>query len=429
MAIATDTGIVEVATGVLNLSTSVAASTDAAFQIGSVTKVFTAVLAMQLVEEGRLDLDAFVRTYLPGFRTGDPDLSRRVTIRQLLSHTGGFQGDLFSDTGRGDDAVAKLVDLLAEVDQVAAPGELFSYNNAGFVVLGRVVEVLRGRPFDQVLRQRLLDPLGLETSATSADEAILGRPAVGHLPAGSSGPLEPTRVWSLPRSNAPAGATLSMSAGDLARFGRMFLRGGRAENGESVLSRAAVEAMQEGQVSCPDLGRSPTSRGLGWGIYELPTGLVLGHDGGTVGQFAYLRVVPGRDVVVALTANGGDATSLRRSVVDVALHELAGVPLEPPAVPAAGPWSLEHHVGTYVSGLFTMTARADDAERLWLEVAPRPVLGEMGVVTETFELRPLGAGVFARADDMHDRFAFVGHDDTGRSRFLHTGRAHVRVDG
>jgi CubicO group peptidase (beta-lactamase class C family) len=421
--------VVEVGTGVLSLRTAQATTTDSIFQIGSVTKVFTSVLAMQLFDEGRLDLDAAVCDYLPGFRTADPVASRAITVRQLLSHTAGFMGDVFADTGSGDNAVSLLVELLADVDQDFAPGELFSYNNAAFVVMGRIIEVLRAKPFDVVLRERILGPLALGTSATSAAEAILGRPAVGHLPALSAGPLEPAPVWSLPRSGAPAGATLSMSAGDLVRFGQMFLRGGTTEDGSIVVSSAAVKRMREKVVGCPDLGRAPGSRGLGWGIYDFPTGPMLGHDGGTVGQYAYLRLVPGRDVVVALLANGGDAASIRRAVVDAVLHELAGVPLESLPVPTASPVSFDRYVGTYRSGLLTLTVTAD-AGRLRVRAAPTPILAGLRVEAEDFELLPVGrAQLFARQDDLHQRMAFIGEDDTGRARFLHTGRAHARVGG
>ena len=428
MAVAIDDDIVDVATGVLNLRTGVAASVDSAFQIGSVTKVFTAALVMQLVGEGRVDLDATVIDYLENFTTADPQASRKITIRQLLSHTAGFEGDLFIDMGRGEDAIAKLVGRLSTVDQVSEPGELFSYSNAGFVVLGRVIEVLSDRPFETVLRRRLLEPLGLTTSATSADEAILGRPAVGHLPAGESGQLAPATVWALPWSNAPAGATLSMSAGDLARFGQVFLRQGLAESGSVVLSPDAVARMQEEQVSCPDLGRAPNARGLGWGIYHLPEGPMLGHDGGTVGQFAFLRVIPGRNIAVSMLANGGNPTSMRESVLDTALRELAEVAFASVGAPAGQPMPvLEPYVGTYRSGLFTMTVSSDDVGRLWLEVVPRSMLAQMGLKSETSELLPVGEDLFAHAERQHERFAFVGRDDSGRARFLHTGRAHVRV--
>jgi CubicO group peptidase (beta-lactamase class C family) len=147
VAVAADGQVIDLAAGVLSKATGVEATVDSVFQIGSITKVWTATLVVQLVDEGKLDLDAPVRRYVPEFRLADETAAATITIRQLLSHTGGFEGDIFTDTGRGDDAVQRYLETLAEVGQLFGPGERFSYNNAAFCVLGRVVEVLREKPF------------------------------------------------------------------------------------------------------------------------------------------------------------------------------------------------------------------------------------------------------------------------------------------
>ena len=103
--------------GVLSKATGVEVTPESLFQIGSITKVWTATLVLQLVDEGRLDLDAPVADVLPGFRVADPDVTRRVTTRHLLTHTSGIDGDVFTDTGRGDDCIARYVDGLADVGQ------------------------------------------------------------------------------------------------------------------------------------------------------------------------------------------------------------------------------------------------------------------------------------------------------------------------
>jgi CubicO group peptidase (beta-lactamase class C family) len=132
--------LAEAATGVVNRDTGVEATADSVFQIGSVTKVWTASLVLQLVDDGLVDLDAPVRRYLPEFGVVDAAASETVTVRQLLSHTGGFDGDLFEDTGRGDDALDRLLAFMRTgAAQVHPPGELFSYCNAGYCVLGALV--------------------------------------------------------------------------------------------------------------------------------------------------------------------------------------------------------------------------------------------------------------------------------------------------
>src|SRR3954451_9285933 len=98
-AVLADGEVVDGAAGLLHTGTGVEATADSLFQIGSITKLWTATLVMQLVDEGKVDLDATVRTYLPEFRIGDEDAAARITVRQLLNHTSGFEGDIFTDTG------------------------------------------------------------------------------------------------------------------------------------------------------------------------------------------------------------------------------------------------------------------------------------------------------------------------------------------
>src|SRR5437773_14756 len=151
----------ELASGVVNLNTGVETTTDTLFQIGSITKVYTATLVMQLVDEGLVSLDAPVRTYLPELKLPDEADAQAITVRHLLTHTSGIEGDHFVNTGRGDDCLERFVETCATLPQVFAPGRMFSYCNAGFVLLGRVVEKLRGETFDEVLKTKLLEPLGV----------------------------------------------------------------------------------------------------------------------------------------------------------------------------------------------------------------------------------------------------------------------------
>src|SRR5262249_4138055 len=154
---------------------------DSLFQQGSITKVWTATLAMQLVEEGRLDLDAPVVQYLPSFRVVNDRQSRTVTIRQLLTHTSGIDGDLFLDTGRGDDAVAKYVDAMANLTETVPQGKVMSYCNSGFTLLGHIIATLYDKTWEQVLRERLLQPLGLDSAGALPEEALLYGAATGHI--------------------------------------------------------------------------------------------------------------------------------------------------------------------------------------------------------------------------------------------------------
>src|SRR5439155_14705543 len=134
--------VTEAATGLINQETGVEVTTDTLFQIGSISKVFTTTLVMQLVDEGLVELDAPVKKSLPEFRVADDKATERVTVRQLLDHTSGIDGDFFEDTGRGDDCVERYVAACSGLGQVFEPGRFFSYCNAGFVVAGRLIEAV-----------------------------------------------------------------------------------------------------------------------------------------------------------------------------------------------------------------------------------------------------------------------------------------------
>ncbi|MFJ6532081.1 serine hydrolase domain-containing protein [Microbacterium sp. NPDC091662] len=421
------------ASGILNRNTGVEADEDSVFQIGSITKTWTATLIMQLVDEGLLDLDAPVRDTVPAFAIGDDAAASAITARQLLSHVSGFEGDLFNDTGVGDDAVEKYLATIADAPQLFAPGERFSYNNAAFVVLGRIVEVLRGTSYDQALRTYLAAPLGLTHVATTASEAIMFRAALGHLPAEGSDDPVPAPVWNLVRSNAPAGSMLAMTARDLVTYARMHLDGGVAADGTRVLSEKSVRAMQERQVDLPELGIMGDAWGLGWEIFDWDGGPVIGHDGGTIGQNAFLRMVPGAGVAVAVLTNGGRTVDAYHAITSKVLSALAGVTVpELPAVPESPvAIDLERVLGTYSSSVSDSTVRVDDDGRIWLERTMKGIFAELGPAPEPVELVGWAGDTLLPREPqngMHMPHAFVGDDGNGRALYLHTGRADRRVD-
>src|SRR6201995_5982253 len=116
--------------GVLNAGTQVPVTTDSVFQVGSITKIWTATMIMQLVDEGLLSLDTTVSAVLPGRRLGTADVGDQVTVRHLLTHTSGIDGDVFTDTGRGDDCLERYVALLADAAQNHPLDATWSYCNA-----------------------------------------------------------------------------------------------------------------------------------------------------------------------------------------------------------------------------------------------------------------------------------------------------------
>lgn len=242
---------------------------------------------------------------------GADEIARTVTIRQLLTHTSGVFGDYFGHFGRGDGAVARYVSACSQLPQLFAPGATMSYCNSGFVALRKSRRAPHRQALQRCAPRAIAGPIGADESATVPEEAILGRVAVGHLP-------QPpdlkrrlvTPVWSLPDSVAPAGALLCTTASDLVRFGRLHLDRGRAETGAEILSAYAVEAMRERLVELPSRATLGVSAwGLGWMLFDLGGVVAFGHNGASIGQASFPRVVPESHFVCALLVNGpgGDA--------------------------------------------------------------------------------------------------------------------------
>ena len=339
--------LIEVACGVLNKDTGVEATTDSLFQIGSITKVWTATLAMQLVDEGVLDLDAPVAEVLPELRLADPDVAKKVTMRHLLTHTSGIDGDVFTDTGRGDDCVEKYVAQLEEARQNHPLGATWSYCNSGFALAGRVIEKLTGSTWDKAVRERIFTPLGIKHTVTLPEEALLHRAAVGHVSEGSEAPAR-APVWTLPRSMGPAGLICSTVA-DVLAFARLHLTGGLAPDGTRLLSEASAAAMTEMQADLPDKFTLGDSWGLGWTRFGWDGRRLIGHDGNTIGQSAFLRLLPDEGLAVTLLTNGGSTGDLYEDLYREIFAELADVdmprPLSPPAEPVQT--DARRHAGTY----------------------------------------------------------------------------------
>ena len=359
------------ATGVLNLRTGTPVTVDSVFQIGSITKVWTATLVMQLVDEGLVDLDAPLRTYLPDFRILDDAISAGVTARHLLNHTSGIGGDFFPDTGRGDDCVARYVAEMADQPASHPLGATMSYCNAGFVVLGRVIEVVRGQSWDAVLRERLFAPLDLTSAGTLPEEALLWGAAVGHFG------TEVSSQWGLPRAIGPAGLVQARAV-DLLAFARLHLTDGVTAAGERVLSVEATRAMRAAQATIPEPWTSGSEVGLGWMLSDWGRP-VFGHDGQTLGQTAYLQVVPGRPgrapVSVALLTNSNDSQELSRVLFSELLAEHAGITVPEPPQPPAEPVASDpaEIVGTYERALMAYVVEERDGD-LVLIARPSGVL-------------------------------------------------------
>ncbi|HEX5402200.1 MAG TPA: serine hydrolase, partial [Pseudonocardiaceae bacterium] len=186
--------------------------------------------------------------------------------------------------------------------------------------------------------------------------------------------------------------------------------------------------MRVPQVDLPYLGGFGDAWGLGWQIFDWPGGTVIGHDGDTIGQYAFLRVVPDRDVAVALVTNGGSPRGLYTEIIGYALRELAGVELPPLPEPVAGATvaGASRYLGRYSSAVADTAVSQDSDGRIWADWTPKGLYAQLGGQPERNELVPLRGDTLASAEKRngrHQLFTFVGADEDGHALFRHTGRA------
>jgi CubicO group peptidase (beta-lactamase class C family) len=292
--------------GVTNTDHPLPVDEDTLFQIGSTTKTLTATALMRLVEEGRLGLDEPVRTYLPDLRLAEEKVARNVTLRHLLTHTAGWDGDIFEDFGDGDDAVARAVARLPDLPQVTPLGTVWNYSNAAFVLAGRLLEVVRGSTYERTVRHLVLDPLGMPLSCFSAGEAITHRVAVGHAVEGGSSHV--ATPWGMPRSVNPAGGLVSTAREQLL-YAKFHL--GLPVAREPILSGETLRFMQSALV--PAGGGRAAFCGLSWLIQRTPG--LLAHGGATNGQRSSFVIVPPRRFAMTVLTNSDSGALLHRGVV------------------------------------------------------------------------------------------------------------------
>lgn len=405
--------------GVLSTRTAVAVTEDSVFQIGSITKTWTATMIAQLVAEGRLDLGSTVAEVLPGIRLGSPDRSGSITVEHLLTHSSGLDGDVFTDTGRGDDAVEHYVDLLGDVAAVHEPGLAYSYCNTGFVLLGRMIELLDDRTWDASLNARLLAPLGLHDTCTLPEEALLRRVAVGHQDG------LPVAQWGLPRALGPAGL-ITTTAGDLLTYARQWLD-------EDAPSHLRV--MTEPRLDVPG-GDDLVSIGLGWMVGRWGQHVVLGHNGGTLGQSAELRVVPTLGLAICVLTNASHVNALWDAIVPMVLQDLCDLqpPPRPAPDPACMPADLDRHVGVYERRALRFEVELDHEHLPGLSVGLVPI-GDLAHLStaERVRLHPCddsGDRFVARSegsDDPWSSFSFAVLPD-GTPQLFFVGRVAPRVE-
>lgn len=302
----------------------VPASAATVYRVGSVSKLFTDVAVMQLVERGELDLDAPVTDYLPDFQPRNPFASP-ITLRNLMSHRAGLVrespvGNYFDPT---EPSLAETVESLNRTQLVYAPGARTKYSNAGIAVAGRVLERRAGKPFSDYIQQAVLAPL--ETESTSFEPT----PAIRQRLADAVMWTYDGRTFAAPTfglGTAPAG-NLYSSVTDLSRFLMALFNDGRAPGGR-LLQPETLKQMWTPQPAAAD---EPRKFGIGFALGQLEGNLRVGHGGAIYGFATELAALPEQKLGAVVIANKDLANAVARRLADNALRQLlakqAGKPL------------------------------------------------------------------------------------------------------
>ena len=362
--------------GVTSVDNPLPVDASTLFQFGSTGKTYTATAILRLVDEGRVELDAPVRSYVPELRLRDEAVAEKVTVLQLLNHTAGWDGDYEKNTGTGDDALARYVAGMADIAQVTDLGTEVSYNNASLSLAGYLIEKVTGQPFEQAMQELVLEPVGMHDTWFFPNDIMTRRFAVGHTNS-SDGAVKIARPWALPRAGNPAGG-MSATAADQVRWARFHLSDGRTSAGEQLVSSELVRSMRSATVEMPGNALGDAV-GISWLLRRRGEVMLVQHGGTTIGQHSAFVLVPERDfAVIVLTNCGPNGEQLNTELVDWALEQYVGVVEPEPELREVSGDELEAYTGNFdaIALSAQLTARSP---HLLLQLSVKPeVLAETG---------------------------------------------------
>ena len=369
--------------GITNVEDPLPVTAHTVFPIASISKTFAATAMMRLVEQGKVDLRAPVRTYIPEFHVRDEEVSRTVTVWHLLTHLGGWEGQV-SGPDRGTETLKSFVSspTVTDLMQVAPPGAAWSYNNAGFSIAGRVIEMVTGTPINRAIRDLVFQPLGLEHAGTTAGEFIVQRFAAGHFTRNGTPVLQRPFV---PSSSITAGG-VGLCITDLLAYARFHLGDGTAANGERVLKRESLELMRTPQAHKQS---TDDDIGIAWHLRTMGAIHTAGHGGTLSGHILLLEIVPERNFAIAILTNSNTGWRVIQDVEREALKSYLGatyalnqgiahrglVESLPSVQPLSRQPDLAPYVGTYLRPSNSVVVRAEGNK---LFVQERPNNGQPG---------------------------------------------------
>ena len=275
------------------------------FIVGSLTKSFTALAVMQLVDTGKIELDAPVQRYLHWFRVADPEAISRMTVRHLLNQTSGLSQLpgvlLLADLDQSLGARERQARGLATLKLTRSPGAAFEYSNLNYALLGLIIEAASGVSYEAYVQDHIFGPLDMRHSHTSRADAERNGLAVGH------------RYWisvpiaapdlPIPRGSVPAGGLIS-STQDMAQYLIAYLNDGRYRGGH-VISPQGIAELHLPAAPIEFMGKPAGAYGMGWIVDDVRQTRILWHDGVVPDFYAYMALVPEtkKGVVLLINAN------------------------------------------------------------------------------------------------------------------------------
>ena len=326
----------------------VPATAQTTYRVGSVSKLFTDIAVMQMVEQQKLDLDAPVTRYLPNFRPGN-SFGKSITLRQLMSHRSGLVreppiGNYFETS---EPSLARTIASLNQTKLVYAPESRVKYSNAAIAAVGYVLERTQKAPFAKYLKRAVLDPVGLADSSFEPSPRITKNLAKAYMWTVDGRTFEaPTFELGI----SPAGSMYT-TVEDMGRFMSTMFAGGQGRNGR-MLRRATLEQMWTPQFA--PAGQK-TGYGIGFGISQLEGRRTIGHGGAIYGFATSLKAMPDDKLGVVVVTTKDSANAVTNRIADFALRALLatreGKPVpEPETTLPVEPGFAKRVAGRYESG-------------------------------------------------------------------------------
>ncbi|MBZ0306462.1 MAG: beta-lactamase family protein [Anaerolineae bacterium] len=332
--------------GVTSIETNQPVTSDTLFRIGSITKPMTVTAIMQLVEAGKLNLDAPVRDYLPDLKFSEESYAKEVTLRRLLSHTAGLQTHHVPHGAHHPEGLAQyLQEEFPTHEFIAPPGRLYSYSNPGFRVAGRILELMYEKNYTDIMQQQIFDPLDMTRSTFNLPMAMTYPLAQSH-DRDENGRLSVQRPFADNTGGYPSGSLMSTVL-DVANFAIMHMNNGKF--GQNILlSKESIALMQSPHADAHTLTRK--GYGLGWMQEKVNGRWWIGHDGSISTFGGKLVMLPDHQIAVILLFNR--AAGFWNQALNICHHIIDGLlgHSEPEPFPEIHPntelW--KHYTGTYL---------------------------------------------------------------------------------